>query len=92
MSGRKGQNWHVCNAPRERVCVCVRERYMRVLAVASMHEGETSWHCNSSGSNRIQLMTKLIEGLTPAVPDKAALLCVCVYVHQCFSVYVHAYL
>lgn len=50
---------------------------MHVLAEASIHEGETSWHCNSSGSNRIQLMTKLIEGLTPASPDKAALLCVC---------------
>lgn len=50
---------------------------MLVLAVASIREGVTAWHCNSSGSNGIQLMTKLIEGLTPAVPDKAAL-CVCV--------------
>lgn len=52
---------------------------MCVLAVASIREGETSWHCNSSGSNGIQLMTKLIEGLTPAVSDKAALfVCACV--------------
>lgn len=53
---------------------------MCVLAVASIREGETSWHCNSSGSNGIQLMTKLIEGLTPAVSDKAALfVCVSVF-------------
>lgn len=48
-----------------------------MLAVASIREGEPSWHCNSNGSNAIQLMTKLIEVLTPAVSDKAALF-VCV--------------
>lgn len=41
--------------------------------VSSIREGETSWHRNSSRSNGIQLMTKLIEGLTPAGADKAAL-------------------
>lgn len=44
-----------------------------MLAVSSIHEGETSWLRNSSRSNGIQLMTKLIEGLTRAVSDKVAL-------------------
>lgn len=52
--------------------VCVCEHNTCVLAVSSMHEGEMSQHCNSSGSNGIHLMTKLIEGLTPAGADKAA--------------------
>lgn len=49
-----------------------------MLEVSSIREGETSWHCNGSGSNGIQLMTKLTEGLTPAGADKAAL-SLCIY-------------
>lgn len=59
-----------------------------MLAVSSIREGETSWHCNGSGSNGIQLMTKLIEGLTPVGADKAAL-SLCVYIQYLhFSVFV----
>lgn len=68
----KGQNWHLCE------CVCVCELHTCVVAVSSIHEGETSWHCYSSGSNGIQLMTELIEGLTPAAADKTAM-CVCAF-------------
>ncbi len=71
------------------MCVCERDREHNtcVLVVSSIREGETSWHCNSSGSNGIQLMTKLIEGLTPAGADKAALslciYCMCILVCLC---------
>lgn len=60
-----------------RVCACLYNTC--VLAVSSIREGETSWHRNSSGSNGIRLMTKLIEGLTRTGTDKAALF-VCTHI------------
>lgn len=54
-----------------------------------VREGETPGHCYGSGSNGIRLMTKLIEGLTPAGTDKASSVyyCICIFVF-CVSIYV----
>lgn len=71
--------------------VCARMWMIRAcLWCLQSERGETPRHCNSSASNGIQLMSKLIEGLTRAGADKAALLVrVCMYTVAMLSVCVH---
>lgn len=63
----------------ELASVCKAQHNTCVLAASSTSEGETSWLCNSSGSNGIRLMAKLIEGLKPVGADKASLFFLCIY-------------